>query len=96
MKKLVVNENNVDKDYLAALKKITDVRKKRKDVYGNSWKTTFIENFYQIKNKFERLKMMIDNNAIKNSYETAEDTLIDLCNYSLFALHLLDNEVNLK
>lgn len=80
----------MDKDYSKALKKVVKIRNERQKIYGDSWKTSFISNYYQIRNKIDRLTILLDSK--RNEYESKEDTLIDLINYSLFALAMLEKE----
>jgi len=79
----------LDKDFVNALNKVLKIRIDREKKYGDSWKNDFITNYYNVKNKYERLKMMVEGKKNAKQYETIEDTLIDLCNYSLFCLALL-------
>jgi len=81
----------MDEDYEKALNKVLKIRDERQKIYGDSWKSDIITNYYQLKNKFERIKIMIET-LQTNHYESLIDQFIDLTNYSLFCLALILKE----
>ena len=74
--------------YKKALDEVLKIREERNKIYGDSWESDLKTNYYQVKNKFERIKMMIENLNL-NSYESLKDQFVDLTNYSLFCLALI-------
>ena len=81
----------MDEDYKRIIDRAIRMREKKQQLYADSWKNMSIEeNFIFIKNKFERLKMLINKNITSNEIETAEDTLLDLINYSAFLVYNLN------
>lgn len=83
----LVDESN----FKEALIEVLKVRSDRAKIYGSQ----FIKDpdwalLAEIRQKYLRTKMLLidnkSNNLNEKQYEKLEDTLIDLCNYSLFLL----------
>ena len=98
-----IKEEDVGLDYLKALLEITNVRKNKRKQYHDTFLSDdilFLQ--YQIENKLKRLRLQIkDGNLIDaiDNIETAKDSLIDICNYSLFLIakiNLIQNDKNEK
>ncbi len=86
------NEKKYGKEYLAALNLILKVREDRRNIYGESWQDMSTQEcYFHLKNKFERLTILKENKKI-NNYENIQDTLIDLANYTLFMLAILQKQ----
>lgn len=87
-KKLIITDKDVGAEYLESLKKIINIRKSRIKSYGyNVYEEPVDFYIWMIHSKYKRM-MYIFNNINKNKYiyETLQDTIIDLINYSLFLL----------
>ena len=74
---------------IPALKQCLELMEERRKKYADGWKDN---KEYQmlglVAEKFKRLEHQFEN-PTENSYETKEDTLIDLVNWALFYLQNL-------
>ncbi len=88
------NKNLLDLvSYNQALNAVFKIHIDRKKKYGNSWATNKEYQFMGlVKEKTDRLEMNFLNGG--KDYERAEDTLIDLINWSLFYLTYLYGKKN--
>lgn len=83
-----IDENDLGIEYVGALNKVLEIRKNRKQLYQN----TFLEDEYdflimKLQDKLKRAKINLTSENISNhSYESVEDSLIDLCNYAIFTI----------
>lgn len=69
-----------------ALKRVIKIRRQRRRIYGDNWKDVAQwEHLAFLKEKVRRLENLTFAKK-NNNYEKVEDTLIDICVYSLFAL----------
>lgn len=87
-------ERQHEDSYIKALNEVLKIRKDRKIVYGDGWKSDpdwlIFANMF---NKMLRLKTFIIDKNTNFSYENETDTIRDLINYSLF---LLANKIDKK
>jgi len=89
MDETMYNDTGVEK----ALAKVIEIRLQRRKIYGDSWRETKDwELLAFIKEKCRRLESLTFSRE-RNTYESTTDTLIDIINYSLFAL---ENEIDRK
>lgn len=76
-----------------ALHAVLTIREERQKIYGDNWKQMKDwELLAMIKQKIIRFEHLTFSKT-ENDYEKRKDTLIDLINYTLFAL---ENELNTK
>jgi hypothetical protein len=85
MDKLTINKKYVGEEWLKVLKKVVIMREERAKIYGNDWINEPLDyDMWMLYGKVKRAMPMMKDGG--NHYEKLEDTLIDLINYSLFAL----------
>ncbi len=90
-----INKEEIGKKYGDALQKVIDIRMQRKKLYGDTFLDDSLQfNALKIQDKIKRLLMNIENNNIvsKDKYENAMDSLLDICNYSLFAIAIIQKQ----
>lgn len=90
MKKITINEKDVGEDYFKVLKDVIAIRVKRNKIYGSNFDFP-VENYaWHAFQKVHRALYILKHG--RNNYESLKDTLIDLTNYSLFALIATNKE----
>jgi len=83
-KKIIINENEVGKEYIEELEEIIKIRKDRKKIYGNSFLTEKPESLLTI------IKGKISRFINSNDLENRKDSLRDCVNYIIFLLCVLN------
>jgi hypothetical protein len=89
-------ENLLGLEFVEALKKVLNVRKNKRLQYGDAYLNDdilFLK--FQIENKLKRLTIQFENNKLKNGLvheETAIDSLIDLANYAIFMIAVINKK----
>lgn len=95
MDKLTISKKYVGEDWLKVLKKVVAMREDRAKIYGNDWINEPLDyDMWMLYGKVKRAMPMMKDGG--NHYEKLEDTLIDLINYSLFALAKIEKEKHEK
>lgn len=85
-----INEKTVGANYFRALKKALQIRLNRKKIYNDNYSEYGKEGlFWLLMVKMIRLKQQ-HQKPINNNYEKEEDTLIDIINYAIFLLDILE------
>ena len=91
----MINEEKAEQLFQEALNDCLEIRKRRKEVYGNCWlQEDGVEASFWggIINKVNRLKALHKNRYQEKEYESYEDCLKDLVILTLFTLACLRNE----
>jgi len=87
-------EEKYGKKYLKAINKVLKIRAERKKVYGNSFLDDSIESLLYIidgkRNRYDVIKKS------KENFHKLEDQIVDIINYYIFILCLLENEKNIN
>lgn len=88
-----IKKDEVGEKYYEALKKMIEIRKDRRKIYGD----TFLEDskdflLMQIENKIKRIRLHITNQTEINDTEKAEDNSLDIANYALFLACILNRK----
>jgi len=83
-------EEKYGKKYLEAINKVLKIRAERKEVYGDSFLDDSIESLLYIidgkRNRYDVIKKS------KENFNKLEDQIVDIINYYVFILCLLENE----
>lgn len=88
----ILNKDLLGERYTLALKKALDIRVERKKIYDDNYEEYGKDGlFWLLMVKSIRLKQQ-HLKPTNNNYEKEEDTLIDMINYCVFLLDLLDKE----
>lgn len=94
--KIEINTKEIGEDYAKVLQEIFDIRKKRRVLYGDTYiEMPSIGHYYHAFNKMKRLKYNIESgNKIdaNKKYESAKDNAIDIINYIIFYLIMIEKE----
>jgi len=88
--KLTINPNEVGKEYLEELKKIIEIRKDRRLIYGDSFLQERIDNLLAIIDGKEKRFAVLRGKELK--HEKVLDEARDICNYWIFILCLLNKK----
>ena len=87
-------EEKYGKKYLEAINKVLKIRAERKEVYGDSFLDDSIESLLYIidgkRNRYDVIKKS------KENFNKLEDQIVDIINYYVFILCLLENEKNIN
>jgi len=86
--------NGVGEDYAKVLQEVIEIRKKRRSLYGDTYvEMPSVGQFWHCFNKIKRLRYNIENlNTSDKKYESAKDNAIDVINYMIFFLIMLEKE----
>lgn len=88
-----ISMKDVGDDFYFALKKLVDIRKDKKQIYGDTYledTETFL--LMQCENKLKRLKLHLQNGTQDNRVEKALDNALDLSIYALFLASKLEEK----
>lgn len=90
-----INSKDIGEDYAKILQEVIEIRKKRRSLYGD----TYVEmpssgQFWHCFNKIKRLRYNIEkiNQNSSKKYESAKDNALDVINYMIFFLIMLEKE----
>ena len=85
-----INED-VGNEYKEVLEEVVRVRSQRKKLYGDSYsEMDSLGHAYHAQNKIKRLMFNIKSG--NKNYESAKDNALDIINYMLFFLIMLEKE----
>ena len=84
----------MDDKLIKVLEEMSMVLEKKSNDYGNSWKALGLKGlFCQIHSKYFRLKNLLWlNKEQKVKNESVRDSLVDLANYCILSVALLDDK----
>jgi len=79
------------KKFVEIIESIKELRLKKSEDYGTSWKVFGLDGIlYQIRSKFVRIMNLTEPNK-SPANESLRDSFIDLANYSIMAVQLIDS-----
>ena len=77
-------------DFVSILEKIRVLRLQKSCDYGTSWKVFGLNGIlYQVRSKFVRIMNLTEGNK-DPKHESLRDSFMDLANYSIMAVQLID------
>ncbi len=89
-------QEQVGEEYYNVVKDIFSIRSKRRELYGDTFnEMPSVGHFWHAFNKLKRLRYNIEfGNAIPShkKYESAKDNAIDVINYMIFFLIMIEEE----
>lgn len=79
-------------DFKAIIQTISELRLKKSQDYGYSWKIYGIDGIvWQLKSKFIRMTNLMQKGSIQPANEPLVDTFRDIANYAIMAIQLIES-----